>query len=152
MIKAIIVDDERNCCETMVSLPDRYCPAVGKSSIRKKIFYLIVVLSALQCACERTQKQTNSLDSSAPKAVEAKGYIVPKGSMAEPKVISAGKPKIVPVGNPKSVLVNSSIRPAGKPKVVMAGVPRLCAESSKRRASSPASIWAASSLPGRIDC
>src|SRR6185503_4285845 len=62
----------------------------------------------------------------APKIVEAHGYVVPKDSVAEPKVVPVGKPKVMPAGKPKVVLTNTNVHPAGIPKVVTAGVPRVC--------------------------
>ena len=76
------------------------------------------------CSC--TVKEEQRPHSFRAQVVEARGYVVPKDSMAEPKVIPAGSPKIIPAGRPKSVLVDSNICPAGKPKIVMAGAPRIC--------------------------
>lgn len=62
-----------------------------------------------------------------PKVVEAKGYVVPKDSMAEPKVVLVDESKLkkVPVGKPKVVPTNTNVHPAGKPKVVMVDVTKL---------------------------
>ena len=76
-------------------------------------------------SCNQHQEKTNPL-SFAPKVVEAHGYVVPKDSMAEPKVIPAGKPRVVKAGKPKVVLTNTNVHPAGIPKVVTAGVPKVC--------------------------
>ena len=57
---------------------------------------------------------------------ESPGYVVPKDSMAEPKVIPVGKPTVVRAGKPKVVLTNTNVHPAGIPKVVIAGIPKVC--------------------------
>ncbi|MEP6597056.1 MAG: two-component regulator propeller domain-containing protein, partial [Ginsengibacter sp.] len=90
------------------------------------LLYLIPFFSLLHYACKRPQKQQNILDQYAPKVVVAHGYIVPKDSMAEPKVIPAGKPTVVRAGKPKVVPTNTNVHPAGIPRVVIAGVPRKC--------------------------
>ena len=72
------------------------------------------------------RNEQSILDQNAPKVVEAHGYVVPKDSMAEPKVVPAGKPKVVRAGKPKVVLTNTNVHPAGIPRVVKAGVPRVC--------------------------
>ncbi len=76
-------------------------------------------------SCKQNQEQIRPL-SFAPKVVEARGYVVPKDSMAEPKVIPAGKPRVVRAGKPKVVLTNTNVHLAGIPKVVIAGIPKVC--------------------------
>ncbi len=61
-----------------------------------------------------------------PKVVEAHGYVVPKDSMATPKIILARKPRIVRAGKPKVVLINTNVHPAGIPRVVKADIPKIC--------------------------
>jgi len=63
-----------------------------------------------------------------PKVVEAKGHVVPPGSMAEPKVIPVNESKLtkILVGKPDVVATNTNIRPAGVPQSVLAGPPRMC--------------------------
>ena len=87
----------------------------------------IFVTSALLFffSCNPIQKPTRPV-SFAPKVVEARGYVVPKDSIAEPKVVPAGKPRVMRVGTPKVVLTNTNVHPAGIPRVVVAGVPRVC--------------------------
>jgi hypothetical protein len=63
--------------------------------------------------CERSTKQKTVPDVRTPKFVEARGYVVPKDSMAEPKVVPAGKPRVVPAGKPKIILTNTNVHPAG---------------------------------------
>src|SRR5437764_58534 len=64
----------------------------------------------------------------APKVVEARGYIVPKDSMAEPRVILINEDSLIkiPAGQFRIVPTNTNIHPAGIPKVVLAGMPRVC--------------------------
>jgi len=100
--------------------------SVAQPSMRKKIYYIILFFSVLQCACKRTQKQQILLESYSPIVAETRGYTVPKDSMAEPKTIPAEKPRIVTAGKPKVVFINSNVHPAGVPRVVIAGVPKVC--------------------------
>ena len=86
------------------------------------LFIAVLIL----CSCnneERKQHQTST-----PKVVEAKGYVVPKDSMAEPKVILLDESKLkkIPVGKPKVVPTNTNVHLAGIPKVILAGTPRIC--------------------------
>jgi ligand-binding sensor domain-containing protein/serine phosphatase RsbU (regulator of sigma subunit) len=76
-------------------------------------------------SCNRQQEQKRPIIF-APKYAEVKGYVIPKDSISEPKVIPAGKPKIIKAGTPKIVLTNTNIHIAGKPKIVLAGIPRIC--------------------------
>ncbi len=71
-------------------------------------------------ACQRDRNETH-VNYNQPKVVEAKGYVVPKDSMAEPKVIILDESKLkkIPVGKPKVVPTNTNVHPAGKGKVVM---------------------------------
>lgn len=75
-------------------------------------------------SCKPKQPEIHSA-SFGPKVVEAHGYIVPRDSIVEPKVIPAGKPRVVKAGNPKVILANTNVKLAGIPKVVPAGVPRI---------------------------
>ena len=87
--------------------------------------YFISVLIFL-FSCSRPQEL--SIPSSFnPKVVEAKGYVVPKDSLDEPKVILIDESKLkkIPVGKPKVVLIHSNIHLAGTPKVIKAGIPRV---------------------------
>src|SRR6266542_35521 len=85
---------------------------------------LVTVALLLIFSCKPNQEQRPL--SFPPRVVEAHGYVVPKDSMAEPKVIPAGKPRIVRAGKPKVALTNTNVHPAGIPRVVIAGVPRVC--------------------------
>jgi len=82
-------------------------------------FFLIVA-----CTQQQEQKPQNTF---APKVVEAHGYVVPKDSMAEPKVIPAGKPKTINIKlqTLKVIPTNTNIHIAGKPKIIIAGTPRI---------------------------
>jgi len=86
---------------------------------------LISVISFFSCTQHKEQERPNTF---APKVVAAKGYLVPKDSMAEPKVIIVDESKLkkIPAGTPKVVLTNTNIHLAGNPKIVNAGTPRIC--------------------------
>jgi len=86
-------------------------------------FITLILLFLLSCNQQQEQTRPNNF---APKVVEAKGYIVPKDSMATPKSVLAGKPKVVVVGKPKIVLTKTNIHLAGIPKTVIAGTPKIC--------------------------
>ena len=90
-----------------------------------KITLLFIgVLFLSLTACHHQQKQ-ESPNPYLPKIVEAKGYVVPKDSMAEPKVAVAGKPVRVKAGKPEVILTNTNVVPAGAPKVLTAGIPKI---------------------------
>ncbi|MEY4110798.1 MAG: hypothetical protein RLZZ46_1153 [Bacteroidota bacterium] len=82
--------------------------------------YLFLVLFLILFSCTR-QKQEGYTNTQQPKVVEAKGYVVPKDSMAEPKVVLVDESKLkkIPVGKPKVVPTNTNVHPAGKGKVVL---------------------------------
>jgi hypothetical protein len=84
-------------------------------------FFIAIIMSFFSC---NQQEQQPTYNSFAPKVVEAKGYIVPKDSMATPKAVPAGKPKVVMAGKPKVVRVKTNIHLAGIPKIVIAGTPK----------------------------
>ena len=90
--------------------------------MKKTLFISILILFAISCNQQSTQPLPKTF---APKVVEAKGYLVPKDSVQEPKAILAGKPEIVKAGNPKVVPTNTNIVLAGKPKIILAGKPRV---------------------------
>ena len=64
---------------------------------------ILLFLFAFLLACNNDEKK--QMFSGNPKVIEAKGYIVPKDSMAQPKVILVieNKLKKVPVGRSKVV-------------------------------------------------
>jgi hypothetical protein len=84
----------------------------------QKILVLLLVLFV--CSCKDNSKET-SVGLLHPKVVEARGYVVPKDSMAEPKVILVDESKLkkVPVGTPRVVPTNTNVHAAGKPKLVV---------------------------------
>ncbi|MEI7980940.1 MAG: two-component regulator propeller domain-containing protein [Bacteroidota bacterium] len=84
------------------------------------LFLLLLMVAACERQPEPTQTKTIN-----PKVVEAKGYVVPKDSLAEPLTVPSGKPKTVKAGNPKIIPTNTNIQPAGIPKVVVAGNPKV---------------------------
>ncbi len=92
--------------------------------------YVAILFLLLLFSCNNNQ-ETKQQQTSVPKVVEAKGYVVPKDSMAEPKVIvinesklkkiSAGKPKLVATNLNVHSVVNPKIVLFGKPKIIMPG-------------------------------
>ncbi len=90
--------------------------------IKIKIILLISGIFLFSCSEKKEQERPNTF---APKVVETKGYVVPKDSITEPKVILAGKPTIVKAGNPKVVPTNTNIVLAGKPQIFLEGKARV---------------------------
>ncbi len=82
------------------------------------VFFLSLI------ACHEQQKH-ESPNTCSPKVTEAKGFVVPRDSMAKPKTVLAGHPLAVKAGKPEIILTNTNIFPAGTPKVVKAGTPRI---------------------------
>lgn len=85
--------------------------------------FLINGIFLFSCSQKQEQERPNTF---APTVVETKGYVVPKDSVSEPKVIPAGQPTIVKAGNPKVVPLNMNIFPSGVPKTKIAGIPTIC--------------------------
>jgi len=85
------------------------------------IFSIATLLIVFSC-----RNQDQGPLSFAPKVVAAHGYVVPKDSMATPKIILARNPVIVRAGKPKIVMINTNVHPAGIPRVVEAGTPKVC--------------------------
>src|SRR4051812_19960122 len=85
---------------------------------------LVTIALLLIFSCNTNQEQ--SPRSFLPEVVAAHGYVVPKDSIVEPKVIISGNPKAVKAGKPKIVLINTNVHPAATPKVVIAGAPKVC--------------------------
>ena len=84
--------------------------------------YLFLILFLFTFSCTKKQ-QGNTSHLHQHKVVPTKGYVVPKDSMAEPRLIPVdeGKLKKIPVGQARVVPTNTNIHPAGKPKVVIGG-------------------------------
>jgi ligand-binding sensor domain-containing protein len=80
------------------------------------------VIFLFMTACNRSQEEQKP-NLFSPKVVEAKGYVVPKDSMAEPKVVPAGKPNVVKAGKPEVVLTNTNVVAAGSPQEFRIGLP-----------------------------
>ncbi len=70
-------------------------------------------------SCKQQQENSNVLAYS-PEVVKAYNYVVPKDSVAEPKVFPVGKPWVVPAGKPKVVRVATNVHPVGNPRVILA--------------------------------
>ena len=91
----------------------------------KAILLFSSIAFLLLIACNQPPEPKNASLFS-PGVTEARGYVVPKDSMAEPKVVLAGKPKAIKAGRPEVVLTNTNVVPAGVPKIVKAGTPKTC--------------------------
>ena len=93
--------------------------------MKKKSILFFVAFIVFSCKDQQKQKLLNSF---APKVVEAKGYVVPKDSVAEPKIIPVDESKLtkVRVGKPVIIPTNTNIHIVGKPKIVLAGTPKVC--------------------------
>ena len=87
--------------------------------------FFIFVLTFFSCSKQQEKPIPSSFN---PKVVEAKGYVVPIDSIAEPKVILVDESKLkkIPVGKLKVFPKNTNIHPAGIPKMVKAGSPHVC--------------------------
>jgi ligand-binding sensor domain-containing protein/serine phosphatase RsbU (regulator of sigma subunit) len=86
------------------------------------ILFLFVFL--FSCTHNVEEKQHTTVK---PNVKEAKGYIVPKDSIAEPKVIFVNQSKLkrIRAGKPKVVTTNLNVHPVGKPKIILAGNPKI---------------------------
>jgi ligand-binding sensor domain-containing protein/serine phosphatase RsbU (regulator of sigma subunit) len=93
------------------------------NKIKIQTLHFISGIFLFSCSQQQEQKRPNTF---APNVVEAKGYLVPKDSLTEAKVIPADKRAVVRAGNPKVVTTNTNIVLAGKSKNVLAGKPRIC--------------------------
>lgn len=87
---------------------------------------LFLGLATCWVACTNQEKQSPLTHHI--KIVEAKGYVVPKDSMATPRVISIKQLQLkkIPVGKPSIVATNTNVHQVGAPKVVVAGKPLVC--------------------------
>ena len=92
------------------------------NKIMIQIVILILGMFLFSCSQKEERERPNTF---APKVIETKGYVVPKDSVTEPKVILAAKPTIVKAGNPKVVPTNTNIVLVGKPKIILIGKPRV---------------------------
>ena len=82
--------------------------------------YTCFIVFIFLFSCTQNQREDHN-NTHQPKVVEAKGYIVPIDSMAEPKVIVIDESKLkkTPVGKPQVVSTNTNIHPASQGKVVL---------------------------------
>src|SRR5690349_2780872 len=85
--------------------------------------FKFLLLFLLSCSWQRRKPRHDFFQ---PKVVEAKGYVVPKDSMAIPKSVPAGKPKIFIPHKPTVVHIKTNIHFVGIPKTVIAGTPKIC--------------------------
>jgi ligand-binding sensor domain-containing protein/serine phosphatase RsbU (regulator of sigma subunit) len=82
--------------------------------------YFTIIILLFSCNPQNKKSNTRKI-----KVVEAKGYLVPQDSMAEPKVIVAGKPAKVKAGNPKIVATNTNILKVPKIQKTKCGKPQI---------------------------
>jgi ligand-binding sensor domain-containing protein/class 3 adenylate cyclase len=90
--------------------------------MRKHILLILFLLVLFSCT---HQQEPLSVNRFGHKIVEAKGYVVPKDSLAKPIEILAGRPILRKAGKPKIVPVKTNIHPAGVPKSFKAGSPKI---------------------------
>ncbi len=95
-----------------------------QSKIKKKFILFLLLPGIFSC---KQQQAENRLGTFAPNMVAAKGYMVPKDSMAVPKnnPVDESKLKKIAAGNPFIVPFNNNIHIAGVPKVVTVGKPKV---------------------------
>ena len=94
--------------------------------LKNKIYWfgMLMILDTVLFSCK--QHPDEPLRRYQLKIVKARGYVVPKDSLALPKIIAVGSPKIAPVEKQKVVTVTANVNHAGNSKVVIAGVPKVC--------------------------
>lgn len=92
----------------------------------KNLLICTAVFATILLACTRKQEQKsqNTFD---PKSIETTGYVVPKDSMTEPRVIliDESKPIKTPAYKLAMIPANTNVYVAGIPKIILAGIPRL---------------------------
>jgi serine phosphatase RsbU (regulator of sigma subunit)/streptogramin lyase len=92
------------------------------NKIKIQILFFICGIFLFSCSQQKEQERPNTF---APKVVETTGYVVPKDSVTEPKIILVGTPEVVKAGNPKVIPTNTNIVLEGKPKIVLEGKTRV---------------------------
>ncbi|MBK8611713.1 MAG: hypothetical protein IPL84_17705 [Chitinophagaceae bacterium] len=93
-----------------------------------KIIRLIILFYAQLLVFSCNQNKTDRRqDNFIPRIIKAKGYLVPKDSMAVPKKIPLDENKLKKnlAGKPPLFPANINVYPVGKPKVVIAGKPKI---------------------------
>jgi ligand-binding sensor domain-containing protein/serine phosphatase RsbU (regulator of sigma subunit) len=90
-----------------------------------KITFLTLIILCIGFSCTQQEESDYQLPNPQPKVVKTNGYIVPKDSITDPKIIKVDKSKlkVVKVGKPKVIATNTNIHLACKPKIVKAGKP-----------------------------
>ncbi|MBK6836279.1 MAG: hypothetical protein IPG89_19270 [Bacteroidetes bacterium] len=108
------------------------CTNSYHSYIRKRFVikykFSIILITITLFFSPAKKKKNKSYNTNTIKVFEANGYVVPKDSMAEPKVILVDESKLkkIPAGKPTNVATNLNVHPVGIPKIVLAGKPRVC--------------------------
>jgi ligand-binding sensor domain-containing protein len=92
--------------------------------MNKSILFLFTLV-LFTCSDKKQEYTANLIQ---PKIVAAKGYLVPKDSIAEPVIIQIDESKLkkIPAGKPTVVSSNEYENPGHEPKIVTAGTPRVC--------------------------
>src|SRR5437016_14409584 len=78
-------------------------------------------LSLLLYSCNNQHDRLNNEDRNAPKVVEAKGYVLPKDSVAPPVIIPLHNVRTIKAGKPHVVPIVSNVYPVGTPEIILAG-------------------------------
>jgi len=91
----------------------------------KNLLICTAVFTAILFACTGKQEQ-KSQDTFGPKLIETTGYVVPKDSITEPKVIPVDESKLAKTAASKLAMVpaNTNVFVAGIPQIILAGIPR----------------------------
>jgi len=85
-------------------------------------FLSLIIILSISCKDKNIEKtKTHSI-----KVIESKGYLVPKDSIQEPKIVLAGKPSIIQAGIPEIVIANTNIQLAKTPQFIAVGTPKIC--------------------------
>jgi len=90
--------------------------------------FLTTTFFALLLVACGTKQEDNAAAFIQPKVVEAKGYVVPKDSVAEPVVILVDESKLTKstVDEPKVIPIDTNVHLAGEPKIFDTGEPLIC--------------------------
>ena len=94
--------------------------------MRSTRLHTFILLLALFYGCnDKNQQGERTLRL---KVVEAKGYVVPKDSMAKPKIIFVDESKLkkIPCGKPKVIQTNTNIDIAKNTNIRKAGILKVC--------------------------
>ncbi len=85
---------------------------------------LLIIFGGVFFSCN--QNLDDSAKNNHLKIVEVKGYVVPKDSIRQPKIVPAGNPIVIPGTKPKVTSIVPTLNLVRNPKVVVAGLPKIC--------------------------